>query len=275
MNDFWNQYEEADRQESGGGGIVGLVNVRTGYKVYATGTEQEASFFDAPAGDKAARSKAKALAQKFATAQGANQARWSILLHMPADSAIRVQDGEWKGVTWQAARYFVTNTWTEACKQVVVPSLKAAGVTDIPCTIWCRVGFQPDPYKVGLGEVGKTDTDQNGNARFPQVAYITERFESFEAAKAAVGMEELPEEMRPMPDEPKSDGPALPADWASAYPDDPARCRQIWLDEVKAIKEKVGISGPMPKVKAKLNEMDLESNHSCSADDVLAWWGEV
>ena len=80
-NDFWNQYEEAERQESGGGGIVGLVNVRTGYKVYASGADQEESFFDAAAGDKAARAKAKAAATLYANEHSANQARWSILLH--------------------------------------------------------------------------------------------------------------------------------------------------------------------------------------------------
>ena len=278
MSDFWSEFEQVDREESGGGGIVGLVNVRTGYKVYASGADQEESFFDAPAGDKAARAKAKAAATLYANEHGANQARWSILLHMPADSAIRMIDGEWQGVTWEKDRYFVTNTWTDACKQVVVPSLKTAGVTEIPCSIWCRVGFQPDPYKLSLGEAGKTDTDQDGNARYPQVAYITERFDSFEAAKAAVGMEELPEEMRPASRKEESkadDGPALPVDWAAAYPDDPAKSRGIWLEEMEVIKKEVVISGPMPKVKAKLEEMDMEENHSCTVSDVLAWWNEV
>jgi hypothetical protein len=244
-----------------------LVNVRSGYKVYASGADQEESFFDAPAGDKAARKVAKAAATKYANEHDANQARWSILLHVPVDSAIRVIDGEWKPVTWQADRYFVTNTWTSACKEVVVPSLKNAGVTDIPCSIWCRVGFQPDPYKVELGDAGKTDADQDGNPRFPQVAYIVEQFSDLDAARAACGLEDMPDELRPLPDEDENDGPPLPEGW-EASPD-------VWRDQMRDNKDALG---PLPKARITLNKMDdaeIVTTYGAGKDDILAWYGEV
>lgn len=265
MNDFWLEYEKADKEESGGGGIVGLVNVRTGYKVYASGADQEESFFDAPASNKAARAKARAAATKYASDHGANQARWSVLLHVPVDSAIRVIDGEWQPVTWMADRYFVVNTWTDAAKEVVVPSLKAAGVTEIPCTIYARIGFKPDPYKESLGEAGMTDKDQDGNPRFPQVAYIVEVFDSLDAARAACGLE-TGGNTGAQPASNEGD-PPLPDDWAG-YPD-------AWMDEVRAIKEEY--PGPLPKVKAALeaDADNLASKHSCTPEDVLAWYSVV
>lgn len=272
MSDFWNTFEQADREESGGGGIVGLVHVRTGYKVYASGADQEESFFDAPASNKKARAEAKAKATLYANEHGANQARWSVLLHVPADSAIRVIDGEWQGVTWQADRYFVTNTWTSACKEVVVPSLKNAGVTDIPCSIWARIGFQPDPYKVELGDAGKTDADQDGNPRFPQVAYIVEQFSDLDAARVACGLEtsdDVPDELKALAEETlaNDDGPPLPSGWES----DPAVWRAQMVDNKKAL-------GPLPKARITLSKMadsEVVSLYGASAADVLAWYGEV
>ena len=264
-SNFWDTFEQADREESGGGGIVGLVNVRTGYKVYASGADQEESFFDAPAGSKQARATAKAAATKYAAVHDANQARWSILLHVPVDSATRVIDGEWRPVTWQADRYFVTNTWTSAAKEVVVPSLKAAGVTEIPASIWARVGFKPDPYKVEQGDAGKTDADQDGNPRFPQVAYIVEQFTDLDAARAACGLEtsdDVPDDLKPLPD-----GPALPKDWVK-YP-------EAWVKQMGEIKAEFG---PLPAARKALDEMgaaEVVKKYGATADEVLAWYSEV
>jgi len=267
-SNFWDTFEQADREESGGGGIVGLVNVRTGYKVYASGADQEESFFDAPAGSKQARATAKAAATKYAAVHGANQARWSILLHVPVDSATRVIDGEWKPVTWSQDRYFVTNTWTSAAKEVVVPSLKAAGVTEIPSSIWARIGFKPDPYKVEQGDAGKTDADQDGNPRFPQVAYIVEQFTDLDAARAACGLEtsdDVPDDLKPLPD--PGDGPALPKDWVK-YP-------EAWVKQMGEIKAEFG---PLPAARKALDEMDaaeVVKKYGATADEVLAWYSEV
>ena len=173
---------------------------------------------------------------------------------------MRVIDGVWQDVTWKADRYFVVSTWTSAAKEIVVPSIKAAGVAEIPCSVWCRIGFQPDPYKQGLGETGMTDTDQDGNPRFPQVAYIVEAFDSLDAARAAVGLETSGKGAS------AGDGPALPADWAGY--------ESAWRDEMTAIKAEY--PGPLPKVKKALeaNAEALAASHSCTPTDVLAWYSE-
>jgi len=180
---FWDSYDEAVEEESGGGGIVCQAVIETGYKVYVGGLDQVETFFPARANDKKDRRAAKVKADKLAADYNARASRWSVQIRAKRDTAVvRGQPA-----TWQGDRFFVTNSWTEACKEVVVPSLKAAGIAQLPWEGWCRIGFKPDPYKVSLGKAGMTDTDQDGNPRFPQVAYIVEVFADETAARVAVG----------------------------------------------------------------------------------------
>lgn len=268
MSDFWSDYEQADREESGGGGVVGQATIMTGYKVYASGLTQEETFHEAPAGDKAARAEAKAAAVAQAADYGAGQARWSVCIMVPRESAVRVIDGEWKGVTWQDDRWFVTNTWTQACKEVVVPSLKEAGIATLPATVWARIGFKNDPYKEAQGKAGMTDEDQDGNARFPQVAYVVEAFESKEAAQKAISADSMPASGRA-----DKSYPALPKDWEGALPSEKETV-DAWLSEMAEIAEEY--TGPMPKIRKALeaNAEELMERHACTPEDVLAWWGE-
>lgn len=197
---FWEAYERTVQAESGGGGIVAECVIETGYKAYVSGP-QEDSFF--PCGmDDESKAAAKAAADAAARAGGRERSRLGIQIRCK-------RDGAYSGgnpATWQGDRFFNADSWTEAAKDVVVPSLKEHDIR-LPYTGWCRVGFQPDPYKKAQGEAGMTDTDQNGNPRFPQVAYITETFDDQDAAYAAIGVTE---------DQPAAASAGAPKGWDEA-----------------------------------------------------------
>lgn len=184
MANYWDEYEGAAKEESGGaGGIVGLATIETGFKVYVAGVTQEESFFAADARNKTARAAAKSASKKFGDEHGAaRDAQWGIQIRVAKNSAF----SGGKAATWKDDRFFNTDAWTSACKEVVIPALKQHELA-LPFTGWVRIGFKPDPYKEAQGEAGKTDSDMDGNPRFPLVAYVTDVFPNKAAAIEAVG----------------------------------------------------------------------------------------
>lgn len=201
MTGFWEGYEKAAQEESGGGGIVAVIRVDIGYKVYVAGVNQADAFFGVSSPDE--RNDAKAEAGTFAQENGAPRgAQWGIQLIARADEAL----SQGRPASWpKGDRFWNTDSWTSACKEVVVPSLRDNEIAP-PWEGWARIGFKPDPYKVAMGEGGKTDTDQEGNPRYPQVAYIIETFANQEAAYGGVDVEAdpadvaFPEENGELPD---------------------------------------------------------------------------
>lgn len=185
FNDFWDVFEKEEAAEAGGGGIVAKVHVEVGYKVYASVPPTE-SFFAYDPRDKNSKEKASVAAKAFATLHGARSA-WGVQLRAEVEEAY----SGGRVATWQADRCFNTDGYTDAYKGVVRPSLKANGLT-IPWVGWARLGFKDDPYRVKQGEDGKTDTDQEGNPRFPLVAYVTEVFANKEAAMATIATVDEP-----------------------------------------------------------------------------------
>ena len=180
---FWDSYEKVTQEESGGGGIVALTRVDIGYKVYVGGVDQADTFF--AVGSPEDRNAAKADAQTFGRGNGAPRGpQWGIQICARREDAL----SRGKPATWQADRHFNTDAWTSACKEVVIPSLKDNEIAP-PWEGWARIGFKPDPYKVAMGEAGKTDNDQEGNPRYPQVAYVIETFPNQEAAYGGVDVE--------------------------------------------------------------------------------------
>lgn len=174
---YWDTYTEVSQKESGGGGIVARARIETGYKVYVKGHDQVDTFFAASAASESEMKTAKA------SASALGQPKWGIQIRVYRDSAV-VRGAP---ATWQSDRFFNTDAWTDASKEVVVPSLKGSGVEKLPWEGWCRIGFQPDPFKLEQGEAGMTDSDQDGNPRYPQVAYVVEVFADEAAARAALG----------------------------------------------------------------------------------------
>jgi len=180
---YWDDFDKADKEESSGsGGIIGNVIVDAGFKVYASGQSNEATFF--PSGGVGAdrRLAAKRKAEVFAQEVNGSEPKWAVQIQVEKQDAF----SGGKAATWANNRYFVTDTWTSAFKEVVRPALEKFEMA-LPFTGWARVGFKADPYKEAMGEAGKTDQDQDGNLRFPLVAYITELFASKAEAMVAVG----------------------------------------------------------------------------------------
>jgi hypothetical protein len=197
-NNFWDQYDQSVREEGGGGGIIALCNITTGYKVFPHGVDQADAYFPAPAGSKKAREAAKGRAAKLAGEHNLDRRPdWGIMIRMDKENAfVRGQPA-----TWTTDMFRWAASYTDGCKEVVVPSLKDNGIT-LPFKGWCRVGVKDDPFAVAKGESGKTDEDQQGNPRFPVVHYVMEVFASKELALEAVGDMPTggsPEDLPPVP----------------------------------------------------------------------------
>ncbi len=191
-NGFWDSYEQSTREESGGGGIVGKATIQVGFKVYVAGVTQAESFF--PVDDPAQRETVKKTAQAFGQQHGAARGpQWGIQIRISRDGAFSAGKPV---TTWQDDRFFNVDAWTDAAKEVVVPSLKKFEMS-LPWSGWVRVGFAPDPNEVKAGTM--KDTAQDGTPRYHQRAYITEVFANQEAAQAAVGpTAETPESIAQM-----------------------------------------------------------------------------
>lgn len=180
--DLWAELDRIAAAEGGGGGIVALCDIAVGYKVYAPGVPQADAFFPAIPGNETSLKTAKASADALALVHQVKVSRFGMQITAHRDGAL----SQGKPVTWTTpARYFNADVWTEAYKGVMGPSVKAAGIAVLPWTGWARIGFKPDPFKAAQGDAGKTDTDQNGNPRFPQVAYVVEVFPDEATAKAS------------------------------------------------------------------------------------------
>lgn len=179
--DLWAELDRIAAAESGGGGIVALCDIAVGYKVYAPGVAQAEAFFPITPGNEASQKVAKDSADALAKLHQVKTPRFGMQITAHRDGAL--SRGE--PVTWKDNRYFNTDVWTEAYKVVVAPSVKAQGIVQLPWSGWARLGFKPDPFKTAQGEAGKTDHDQEGNPRFPQVAYIVEVFPDEATAKAS------------------------------------------------------------------------------------------
>lgn len=187
---FWEQYEKATQAESGGGGIIAECIIETGYKAYVSGS-QEDSWFPCPPTEESMKD-TKKKADSYAKANGAERAKWGVQIKALLDGAYSAG----QPATWQGDRFFNRDSWTEdesekAQKKgvipVLIPSLRENGVA-LPFRGWCRLGIMPDPVMEARGEAGKTKKDRDGNPTFPTVTYVTEVFDSKEAAYAALGV---------------------------------------------------------------------------------------
>jgi len=171
-----------EKVESSGGGeaLIGDVSYQVGWKAFVSGMGDDTSFFPVTSKEEYTTQKAacEAFIAKHAPGRKPN---YGYLLTLYKDGVLSKDASGWKG---DLSGF--TSDWTSASKEIVVPSLKE--MNEKPgVRFYARIGRNDDPYKVGLGDAGKTDTDNNGNARFPTVLYFAEKFDSKEAALAACG----------------------------------------------------------------------------------------
>ena len=185
---FWDDYEQEVREQSGGG-IICMARIDLVWKTFPGEIDQELTLFSAPpcnknssAAVKAADKKARLAAKAFGDEHGAlRDPSKGLCIRAYRDNAAR----RGQPVTWQGDRFFFEANWTDAGKEVG-KSVKDASIVQLPWEGYVRIGFFDNPYHVSLGEDGKKETDQDGNPRFPQVAYIVEAFADEDAARVAI-----------------------------------------------------------------------------------------
>lgn len=170
---MWDVLDEYEKQESGGGGLIGKVEFAVGYKCYVTGASNEESFFGFDPMDEKAKAKALAAAKSFNEEHGGgSRPQVVVQFRMFRDDVIGREVG------WKGDRFFAHPIWTPAYKEVVKLALQKAGVTKTG-VYWARIGFVDDPS-------GRQDVKQDGNLGPAQVEHIVEVFKSkSDAEKAA------------------------------------------------------------------------------------------
>lgn len=192
---------KAEKEFGGGsgGGIVALCDIQIGVKVFAKGQSNADTWFPYTLGDEDGYEKAQTDAKKFAIEHGAFQMIQGRETNNPnahlGISIIAHVEGAISGggpAQWSQDRHFFVpypKKWMRAdqpnaFRDLLAPSLIEHGIQKFPWAGWCRLSAAPDPYKASLGEAGMTDTDLDGNPRFPLVFFVAEVYENEEAAKA-------------------------------------------------------------------------------------------
>ena len=189
---YWGQALEGANEESTGG-VISKARIDLGYFAFVsgfTGDDRDKCVFIPDKPTKAARAKALKQAQAFATSNGGEKraVRWCVITRIYQDEAMKTNGDE---VTWSNDRLETVPLWTlkgdspSAAKAVMeaISTLNVPGGKDF----YGRFGWPPDPFKQAQGDAGKTDEDQEGNARYPTVCLVLEVYPNREAAAEAVG----------------------------------------------------------------------------------------
>lgn len=180
--DSWDSFEEdvKDEVQDTTSGYVGQIVVSYGYKVFASGHSDATSFFEAGENKADALNKAK----EFAEQVGAGKPTNGFLVKVIKDSVLNRDVSSWKN---DFTKFYAM--FTDAIKKQIKPKMIEIGALPNE-DFWGQVQFVPDEYFVTRGDAGKTDTDQDGNPRFPSVLLPVVKFANREAAVAAVGENE-------------------------------------------------------------------------------------
>lgn len=195
--EFMNALNEQKELEGGSGSsAVAFCHLNFGYPVYAGGLEESERFHVAPPGKAgtAEREVAKAKAQEIAEQYGLdpNRVQFSLQLLIEAQGAVKMQEGEavlagWNGNISETAPFWTMNSDApSALKDLHLEAMQKFNLMH-GWSGWAKIGYARDPYKVSLGEAGKTDEGLDGEERFPIVRYITKVYSSKEEAYADIG----------------------------------------------------------------------------------------
>lgn len=221
---FWNKYSDSIAQATAGGSrYVGKVRIEFGYKVYTGDVEQRETWFPVRDGtDKEQRKQALALTnvlrERLGYTGNQNRAQYGIQITRFRDATVRMGESGIEPVGWkddlrenvdafrsvQQARNGVVTLFNRDTKEkarvsvddvpggrlsfdIVGDSLDGSKVDVLPWEGYATLAWTDDPEAVYFGDGGKWEKDQDGNPKFPQVAYLTETFADEAAARAALG----------------------------------------------------------------------------------------
>lgn len=183
-DDFWNSYDAAVAEESGGN-IVGHTTISLAFKVYAsgyTGNRQGETFF--PCGiDEASKQAAKARASAFKRATSTTtRIGFGILIATRKDGAF----SGGKQATWESDTYYqFYESWTAGAKDVVVPALRKLGIVlSRPVAGWMMLTTAEDPHIDPDTGQKKMKVGRDGKERPARVTYPLKKYASQEAAYA-------------------------------------------------------------------------------------------
>ena len=207
FDEYMAELEESIEEAATPRGIaVALAVVEFGYPIFVEGLDAKGRFFKAPPGkkNKPKQAAAKELAlETIKNMEGKGEIevkdrrapRFTLRIRFQAEGAKKLQEGEvvdagWKDdLTENSALWTMgaTNRVTEeaqpsALSEYHIPAIKNFGLMHED-EVWCAIGIAPDPYKLSLGEEGKTD-EYEGESRYPMIRYISCVFESKEKAYA-------------------------------------------------------------------------------------------
>jgi len=190
--------------DAGPGGVITRVTIETGYKAYSvgfTGNDQFKTWFamkpvskgqDPTPEQQAVKDTVKAFAATNPDSRGAAAGYgYGIMVRSYLDGAVL---GNGKQVGWKSDQLDFVEKWTDACKNILVPSLQSTGIVSelVKTGSWTgfvRLGWKDDPHFVAQGEAGKKKVGKDGKTpEYAQVLYISERFANESAAREAIGL---------------------------------------------------------------------------------------
>lgn len=202
---YWDQAQKGAQEEGGlGKPVIARGRVDLGYFAFAPGFsgEDRKECIFLPKSGKDGREKARLAAQKLCQDNGKNadSARWCIITTIYQNEAMYADGNEID--TWNGDQVDPIPLWPVWDKQGkrreepsaggliwdAVNSLKLDGGKDF----YGLFGWQADPYKLSLGEAGKTKESRSGDddtvtMQYPVVCVVQEVFANKGAAAKAVG----------------------------------------------------------------------------------------
>jgi len=152
--------------------------------VFVAGVGNDDSFFPVSTRDEYVSQ--KEAAANFAREHGSTgKPSYGYLLTVYKDEVLSKDASGWKG---NLSKFYPE--WQSSAKEVVVPALKKINMPPNKM-FYASVKWKDDPYKVSLGEAGKTDI-KDGERAYPTVMYFDTVFNSKDEALAACTSDEKP-----------------------------------------------------------------------------------
>lgn len=167
--------------DGGGQGYVCQAKWDAGFTAYVTGLP----FFSVTNNEQ--KETSKALAQKAAVDSGNADRKptYEVVLEIIKSSVLnKDMSDKWP----KGNRVMRYSTFTDAVKEVVIPSIKECEVLQ-NTLVWCQVNFKSDPFAV---KNNRTDEkDENDRTKFPPIPYFAQVFKSRDEAVQFVGSDEV------------------------------------------------------------------------------------
>jgi hypothetical protein len=176
--DFLDRIRKAGEKYSGSGGagIIGRVIIETGLHRYVAGHEFW-SFWKPVLDDKEMDVIGSELSARLQQAGCSDEPVFGIKITVKAD--VLGRDEPYKSDLQEFVPAWQGDAFELVCDAIEKGDLPIGEI------FYGLVQYKANPFHVKKGEAGKTETDQNGKARFPSIRIPVEKFANEAAARAA------------------------------------------------------------------------------------------